>query len=129
MKTAGRILFGVAGGMTLAFALVVAIEVFSAVLHPMPANLVGGVPEHVRRYPHWILAVAVLAWGATAAGAAWVATRIGGRIAGIVVAALLAWALVFNLSMLPYTSWFKITMPCVFGAACVLGIQYGKRGR
>ena len=129
MKTAGRILFGVVAGMTLAFALVVAIEVFSAVLHPMPANLIGGVPEHVRRYPHWILAVAALAWAATIAASTWVATRIGGRPAGIIMALLLASALIFNLTMLPYASWFKVAMSVALPITCLLGIKYGKRAR
>jgi hypothetical protein len=105
----------------------VAVEFFSAVVHPFPPGFDGNIPEHVRRYPHWVLGVVVLAWGATAAAATWVASRIGGRLAGILVALLLAWALIFNLTMLPYTAWFKIAMPAAFSVACVLGIRYGRR--
>jgi hypothetical protein len=36
MKSAGRILLAVAAGMALAFALVVAVELFSSVDHPNP---------------------------------------------------------------------------------------------
>jgi hypothetical protein len=133
MKFAVRTLLGVVAGMALAFALVVAVEWFSSIVHPLPAELEGNIPEHVRRYPHWILGVVVLAWGAAATAATWVASRIGGRLAGIVVALLLAWALVFNLAMLPYTLWFKIAMPGAFSLACLLGIRYGRpataRGR
>ncbi len=121
-----RILLGVVAGMGLAFVLVVAVELFSSAVHPFPPNFDGNISEHVRRYPHWILAVVVLAWGATAAAAAWGATRIGGRAAGIVVALLLAWGLVFNLTMLPYTLWFKIAMFCAFPIACLAGIRYGR---
>lgn len=127
MKSALRFLLAVVSGMVLAFALVVAVEMFSAVVHPFPAdfneNMMG---DHVRRYPHWVLGVAALAWGATIAAATWVATRIGGRLAGAVVALLLGWALVFNLAMLPYATWFKAAMLCAFPIASLLGVRCGR---
>ena len=127
MKAVIRTLFAVAAGMVLALAMVVAVEGFSAIVHPIPADLNGNIPEHVRRYPDWVLAVVVLVWGATAAAATWVASRVGGRVAGGIVALLLAWALVFNLTQLPYTMWFKVVMFSAFPIACLLGIWYGKR--
>ncbi len=133
MKSAVRTLLAVVAGMALAFALVVAVEMFSAVVHPFPPgfdpNAPGSIPEHVRRYPGWVLAVAGLMWGATAAAATWVASRIGGRLAGAVVTLLLAAALAFNLSMLPYVMWFKIAMPATFFVACLIGIRTGARSR
>ena len=132
MKYALRIALAVVAGMVLAFALVVAVEMFSAVVHPFPPgldpNAPGSIAEHVRRYPGWVLAVAGLMWGATAAAATWVASRIGGRLAGAVVTLLLAAALSFNLSMLPYVMWFKIAMPATFFVACLIGIRTGGRG-
>ena len=127
MKSVGRTLPAVVAGMALAFALVVAVEMFSAAVHPFPADFNGNIAEHVRRYPDWVLGVVVLAWGATAAAATWGASRIGGRLAGLLVALLLALALVFNLTQLPYPTWFKIVMPAAFAAACLLGIRYGRR--
>ncbi len=127
MKSVGRTLLAVAAGMALAFALVVAVEFFSAVVHPFPAGFDGNIPAHVRRYPHWVLGVVVLMWGATAAAATWAASKIGGRLAGALVTLLLASALAFNLSMLPYVMWFKIAMPAAFFVACLLGIRYGRR--
>jgi hypothetical protein len=127
MKSALRILLAVVAGMALAFALVVAVEFFSSVVHPFPAGFDGNIPAHVRRYPHWVLRVVVLMWGATAAAATWVASRIGGRLAGALVTLLLASALAFNLSMLPYVMWFKVAMPAAFFVACLLGIRYGRR--
>jgi hypothetical protein len=115
----------VVAGMALAFALVVAVEFFSSVVHPFPANFDGNIPAHVKRYPQWVLAVVVLMWGATAAVATWVASRIGGRLTGAIVTLLLAAALAFNLSMLPYVLWFKAGMPAVFFVACLLGIRGG----
>jgi hypothetical protein len=126
MRFAGRILLAVVAGMALALALVVAVEWFSAVVHPFPADFDGNIGEHVRRYPNWVLGVVVLAWGATAAAATWVASRVGGRPAGSVVALLLAWALVFNLTHLPYAMWFKIAMFSAFPLACIPGIRYGR---
>jgi hypothetical protein len=127
MKSAVRTLLAVVAGMALAFVLVVAVELFSSVVHPVPVDFDGNIPEHVRRYPDWVLGVAVLMWGATAAAATWVAARIGGRLAGALVTLLLASALAFNLSMLPYVMWFKIAMPAAFFVACLLGIRYGWR--
>jgi hypothetical protein len=125
MKVAGRTLLAVVAGMALAFVLVVAVELFSSVVHPFPADFNGNISEHVRRYPHWVLGVVVLAWGATSTAATWVASRVGGRLAGSVVALLLAWALVFNLTSLPYATWFEIAMLSAFPIACLLGIRYG----
>jgi hypothetical protein len=127
MKSAGRTLLAVLGGMALVIALVVAVELFSSVVHPIPADFNGNIGEHVRRYPHCVLGVVVLAWAATSTAATWVASRVGGRLAGIVVALLLAWALIFNLTMLPYTTWFTIAMASAFPIACLLGIRYGRR--
>ena len=127
MKSAIRTLLAVVAGMALALALVIAVEFFSSVVHPFPAGFDGNIPEHVRRYPDWVLGVVVPMWGATAAAATWVAARIGGRLAGALVTLLLASALAFNLSMLPYVMWFKIAMPAAFFAACLLGIRHGSR--
>lgn len=129
MKRAMRVVLGVVAGMVLAFALVVAVEAFSSVVHPLPEDFKGDIPGHVKRYPGWVLGLVVAMWGATGAAAAWVATRIGNRVAGGVVTLLLAWALIFNLSMLPYASWFKIVMPIALVIACVMGIRSGGRRR
>lgn len=129
MKTAGRTLLGVAAGMALAFALVVGVELFGSVAHPFPAGFNGDIAEHVRRYPQWVLGAVVAMWGGTAGAASWVGSRIGGRAAGIVVALLLAWGLVFNLTQLPYAAWFKAAMSIAFPIACLLGIWRGRRLR
>ena len=129
MRSALTTLLAVVSGLALALALVVGVELFSALVHPMPADLEENIPEHVRRYPHWVLGVVVLAWGATSTAATWVASRLGGRLAGTVVALLLAWALIFNVSQLPYTMWFKIVMIGVFPIACLVGIASGTRRR
>jgi hypothetical protein len=119
MKSAIRTLFAVVVGMALALALVVVVELFSAIVHPFPADFNGNMGAHVRRYPHWVLGVVVLAWDATSIAATCVASRVGNQRAGMIVALLLAWALVFNLTKLPYTMWFKIVMFSSFPIACL----------
>jgi len=59
MRSAVRGLLAVVAGMALAFALVVAVEFFSSIVHPFPADFDGNIPAHVKRYPHWVLAVFV----------------------------------------------------------------------
>lgn len=127
MKTAGRALLGIVAGMAVAFALVVAVEMFSAVVHPYPPGFNGDIPAHVKRYPAWVLAVVVPMWGFAAAAATWVATRLGNQAAGIIVALLLAWALIFNVTQLPYPLWFKAAMLAAFPVFCYLGIRCGRR--
>jgi len=127
MKSVLRTASGVVAGMVLALALVVAVEWFSGMVHPFPANFDGNIPAHVRRYPHWVLGVVALAWSATSAASTWVASRLGSRVAGYIVALLLAWGLIFNLTKLPYTLWFKLVMFTAFPVACVVGVKYGKR--
>lgn len=126
MKVVLRTLAAVVAGMALALVLVIAVEFFGSIVHPLPPNFDGNMSEHVRRVPHWVLAVVVLAWGATITAATWLASRIGNRFAGVVVALLLAWALIFNLTMLPYTMWFKVVWFAAFPVACLLGLRYGR---
>ena len=55
MPTAFRVVAAIAAGMTVAFILVVAVELFSAVVHPVPPDFNGSMEEmrlHVARYPH-----------------------------------------------------------------------------
>jgi hypothetical protein len=130
MKTALCTLIAVVAGMALAFVLVIAVELFSAVVHPVPPEFTGTMDEmcqHVARYPHWILGVVVLAWSATAFVSTWVATRIGNRWAGMAVILILTSAIVFNVTKLPYAIWFKVVMLSCFPVACYLGVTRGVR--
>jgi hypothetical protein len=130
MKTAPWTFLGVVAGMALAFVMVIAVELFGAVVHPVPPGFTGTMDEmcqHVARYPHWVLGVVVLAWSATAFVSTWVATRIGKRLAGIGVILILTLAVVFNISKLPYAMWFKVVMLICFPVACYLGFMRGLR--
>jgi hypothetical protein len=74
MKTALRTVLGVVAGVALAFVLVIAVELFSAVVHPLPPGFAGTMDEmclHVARYPDWVLGVVVLAWSATTFVSTW----------------------------------------------------------
>jgi hypothetical protein len=129
MKTTIRTVLAVAAGLALAFALVVAVEALSAVVHPVPpgTETMEQMCEHVARYPDWVLAVVVLAWGAATFASVWVAARIGNPAAGIAVALVLTLAIVWNIAMLPYALWFKVVMLGCFAAACCWGVTRGVR--
>ena len=126
MKTALHTFAGILAGLLLAFVLIVAVELFSAVVHPLPEDF-GGTKEemcrHVERYPPWVLAVVVPAWALTALAGVWLAQRVGNRFASTVVGLLLLTALVFNVSMLPYPTWFKIAVLLAVPLAMVIGIR------
>src|SRR6185312_2605625 len=92
------------------FVLVVAVELLSAVIHPLPEGFGGTTEEmcqHVKRYPQWVLAVVVPAWAVAAFASTWTARRIGNLYSSVIVGLLLLTALVVNVSMLPYPTWFK----------------------
>lgn len=107
-------------GLLTAFLVVIAVELFSALVHPLPRDF-GGTQEemcqHVAQYPAWVLAVVVPAWGLAAYAGAWIAGRIGNLYSVVVVGGLLLAALVLNLSMLPYPLWFKLATLLVIPAA------------
>src|SRR5579862_4514442 len=111
MKTAMRNVVGIAIALVVAFVLVVAVEMFSAVVHPFPEGFGGTMEEmckHVERYPHWVLAAVVPMWAAAALAGAWTAGKIGSTYSAAAVGLLLFAAAVLNISMLPYPIWFKI---------------------
>ena len=114
----------------LAFVLVIALEAFSAVVHPVPPGFSGTMDEmcrHIAQYPHWVLGVVVVSWSATTFVSTWVATRIGNRLGGIAVVIILTLAIVFNVTKLPYAIWFKVVMLSCFPVVCYLGCTRGAR--
>jgi Mn2+/Fe2+ NRAMP family transporter len=121
-------------GFVLALVMTMGVEVFSAVVHPVPPGVdlreLEACRAHVARYPAWVLAVVVVAWGATTMLASWLATRLGTRrlpVHGYVITAVLLALVVFNMSMLPYPWWFWVgnlaTFPLAghFGARAARG--------
>jgi predicted MFS family arabinose efflux permease len=115
-----RFLAGLTVGLLIAFVLVIAVELASAVVHPFPPDFKGTQEEmcaHVARYPQWFLALAVPAWGLTAFAGTWTANRVGNRPAALFVGLLLTAVVLCNVSMLPYPIWFKIASPIVVIAA------------
>lgn len=126
LRRAGWFVMGTVAGLAVALALVIAVELFSAVAHPLPADFDGTMEAmcaHVARYPAWVLAVVVPMWAVTALAATWTAARLGTRPAAITIALLLTAAVLWNVSMLPYPLWFKIVCPVAVVAAVVAGCR------
>jgi hypothetical protein len=117
-----RLIGAVVAAIATALVLLIAVELFSAVVHPFPPDFKHTPEEmsaHVARYPQWVLAVVVPMWAATAFISTWIAGRLGNRGAAIFIAILLLAAVMCNLSMLPYPLWFKITQPIAIVLAIV----------
>lgn len=117
MKAGIYFVVAVIAGLAAAFVLIVAVEGFSSVVHPFPAEFKGTNDEvcrHVENYPAWILAVVVPMWAGTAFTGSWVAQRIGGVYASGMIAVSLLAGLILNISMLPYPAWFE--------AACLIAV-------
>jgi len=124
MKAVLRTLAAVVAALLVAFILVVAVELFGDAVHPLPKDFDGTMEEmcrHVERYPAWVLAIVVPAWGLTALVGTWIAQRIGNVYSSVTVGLFLFAALVLNISMLPYPVWFKIANLVVIPAASVAG--------
>ncbi len=110
--------------------LLIAVELFSSVVHPLPADFDGSMEQmcaHVANYPHWVLAVAVPMWGFTAFLGTWIAGRLGNRGSAIFLALLLLAAVLWNVSMLPYPLWFKIVQPIAILIAVVYACRLSNR--
>ncbi|QDU91366.1 hypothetical protein Pla175_47880 [Pirellulimonas nuda] len=130
MPAAARLIVAVVAGIVVALALLVAVELWSAVVHPTPADFGGTTDQmcaHVANYPPWVLALVVPMWGFTAWLSAWVARKIGGRSAAWVVSVLMLAAVVLNVAMLPYPAWFTLACPIVVGAGAAFGSQLSVR--
>ena len=130
MVTAFRAACSILAGLALALVLVIAVELVSAVVHPVPPDFTGTMDEmckHVARYPHWVLALVVVAWGGTTFASTWVTSRMGGRGCGVFVGLILLAAVVFNIAMLPYPMWFKIANLIAIPAAIYLGVRSRSR--
>ena len=130
MMTAFRAVCSIVAGVALALVLVLAVEFASAVIHPMPPDFTGTMDElckHVERFPQWVLALVVAAWGGTALASTWVTCRMGGRGCSAFVALLLLAAVVFNIAQLPYPMWFKVANLIAIPAAIYLGLRSPSR--
>lgn len=130
MKEVLRLVAAIVAGMVVSFALVVGVEFFSAVVHPFPEDFGGTNDEvcrHVERYPAWVLAMVVPAWGVVALAGVGTAARIGNLISSVTVGVLLLAALGFNLAMLPYPTWFKLANLLALPCAMLLGARHCAR--
>lgn len=132
MMTVLRVLGGIMAGVAVVLGLVIVVEIVSNGVHPLPPGAEDSMEimcAHVAAYPHWVLAAVVPMWGATAFAGAWVAGSIGRWMASALVAVLVLAALAFNISMLPYTAWFKVVMPVAVIVSLALGMWMGCTGR
>ncbi|HTI52244.1 MAG TPA: hypothetical protein VL475_14875 [Planctomycetaceae bacterium] len=130
MRAVLRILAGILVGLGAAFALVVAVELFSAVVYPLPEDFDGTMEamcRHVQNYPQWILAVVVPLWFVTGMAGTWIAQKIGNITAALVVGLLLLAAIVFNVVNLPYPLWFKVANLFAFPIALFAGSRLANR--
>jgi hypothetical protein len=130
MKAFLRTFAAALAGLLVLFVLVVAVELFSAVVHPLPEDFGGSTEEmcrHVERYPHWVLAVVVPLWAVAALASVWTAGRIGNLYSSAIVGLLLLAALGFNVWMLPYPNWFKLASLLAIPAAVLAGSRLAIR--
>ncbi len=78
---------------------------------------------HVARYPNWILAGVVAAWGLTTATGTSIAQRVGNVYSASALGLLLVAGVAMNISMLPYRVWFKVVITIVAPIAALAGMR------
>lgn len=130
MAAAIRTVGSIVAGLALALVLVIAVELVSAVVHPVPSGFTGTMDEmckHVERYPHRVLAAVVAGWGGTAFAGTRLTGRIGGRACGAFVGLILLAGAGFNVVKLPYQPWFKVAILITIPAAIYLGVRSAVR--
>ena len=124
-----RTFAAVIAGLVVCILLLVAVEAFSAVVHPFPADTQQtheAICRHVEHYPTWVLAVCNPLWGFAAVASTWTAQKIGNVYSYAIVGVLVFIALAGNLVMLPYPLWFRIVMMLVIAFA-ILAAKPAKR--
>lgn len=128
-----KFLLAILAAMVTSFLGLIAVEVMSAFAHPFPEGFSGTkeeMCEHVANYPHWFLAVVVILWSGVSALATWVAKRMGGKHAAMVMALLLGLGVVTNILQLPYPLWFEwVIVPSVVAASVVIVFKSAKGSR
>jgi hypothetical protein len=116
-------------GLAVALALVVGVELFGAVVHPLPADFDNSMEQmcaHVERYPAWVLVAVVPLWAVTGLAGTWLAGRLGNRGCALAVGLLLSAAVVWNVAMLPYPLWFKIAAVVALACAVAAGVYLSR---
>lgn len=132
MRSTGAIILS----LVVAGVLLVAIEAFSASVHPFPPEAdpmdLEDCRAHVAQYPQWVLAVAAIGWYFTVFVSCWLATRLGTGshpAHGIAVGLLLLLLAGFNMFLLPYPLWFETANYVIFPIAIFAAVRLGSRGR
>lgn len=136
MKSIVRTIASVVAGVVTALLLLIAVEGFSAVVHPFPEGFGHTTEEmclHVARYPAWVLAAVVPMWGAAAFLSVYASGKFGNLVSVAIVGGLFLAAVVANVLMLPYPQWFSIASPLVvavgIAAAVWMKCRPGPAGR
>lgn len=127
-----RVVCGVLAGIAVALTLLIAVELYSSVVHPMPEDFDHSMEQmcqHVANYPNWVLATVVPMWGLIAYLCTWVAGRIGRRACALLIGVMFNAAVFWNVAMLPYPMWFKIVMPIVAVIAARYAVVMSSRPR
>ncbi|MCY2967364.1 MAG: hypothetical protein NT069_27640 [Planctomycetota bacterium] len=123
----------VVAGLVVTAAIVVGVEIFSAIFHPFPPGVDPSDLEvckaQVARYPTWLLACAAAGWCVSSLAGSWLATRLGtarhpahGATVWIALQAMAA----ANMAMLPYAMWFPIVIEVGLPLAAFFGIRKGR---
>jgi hypothetical protein len=115
MRNAGRSVLAVLAGIVVAMILMIAIEMVSSYLFPLPEGVSlhdhEAIRQHIDKLPVTAFLMVLAAWAIGSFAGAWVASRLAGRaklIHGLIVGAFFLAATIMNLLMIPHPAWMAL---------------------
>lgn len=118
-------------GLFVAFALIVATELFGKLLYPPPVDLDPRDPvalsAFMAKVPTGMFLLVLAGWTVGTVAGTFVATRVGTVWRGWAVGALLLALGISNLTALPHPAWFWASTLAVFPLAALFGTRLGTR--
>lgn len=125
-----RAVVAVVGGIVAAFVVVMAIELVSSTIYPIPSGDVRAMGEAIANLPAGAFALVLAAWAAGVFLGVWIATRFARSwVAGVLVAVLFLGACIANLMTLPHPVWFSATGIVLVVVSAAVALRLGTPAR
>jgi predicted MFS family arabinose efflux permease len=130
MMAIGRSVLAVLAGIVVAMILMVAVEMLSSHLFPLPPGVDlhshESIRQHIDQLPIGAFLLVLIAWSVGSFAGSWVAARLAGRarlIHGLVIGAFFLAASIMNMLMIPHPLWMEIASIVALAGFSYLGAR------
>jgi hypothetical protein len=135
VKAVGRSVGAVLAGIMVAMILMIALEMLSSHLFPLPPGVDlhdhESIRQHIDSLPMGAFAIVLVAWAVGSFAGSWVAARLAGRarlIHGLVIGVFFLAASVMNMLMIPHPLWMEISAVFALAGPSYLGARLAAAG-